>query len=192
MFRIQEFLDNHAPHRTEFTTIAIDGRGASGKSGLAKYLRDLMPGYVFLSGDDYFEPVQNRAEWGDFNGERFEHDVLAPLRTGTTFKYRPYDWHAEPPITEQTITVSEGFVLENCFSFALPFAWDLKIWVETPRDVCLERGVAREKVPRERALATWGDVWQPREDHYINSERPLETADIVIDGTALFSGQISL
>jgi uridine kinase len=191
MFRIQEFLDKHPPHRTDFTTIAIDGRGASGKSQLATYLRNILPGYVFVSGDDYFEPVQGRTEWGDFNNERFESDVIGPLRSGTTFMYRPYDWHANAPISEQSITVTEGFCLERCFSFALALEWDLRIWVETPRDVCLSRGVARETFPPDRSLATWRDIWQPREDLYITQTRPRETADIVVEGTRPFSDQIT-
>lgn len=192
MFRIQEFLDNHLRQRTEFTTIAIDGRGASGKSELANYLRAQLPGYVLLSGDDYFEPVNGKAEWGDFNSERFDNDVLAPLRTGTTFTYRPYNWHTEPHITQQTITVTEGFCLERCFSFALRFDWDLKIWVETPRDLCLERGVARETIPHGRALTVWRDIWQPREDGYIAEVLPLKTANVVLDGTKPFDQQITV
>jgi uridine kinase len=191
MFRIQEFLDSHPPHRTEFTTIAIDGRGASGKSTLAEYLRDLLPDYVFLSGDDYFEPVSNKTEWGDFNNERFVKDVLEPLRTETTFTYRPYDWHTEPHLSAHTVAVTTGFCVERCSSFSVPFAWDLKIWVETPKDVCLERGVARETVPPDRALSAWRDVWQPREDRYIAETRPHQVSDIVVDGTQPFSDQIT-
>jgi hypothetical protein len=191
MFHIHEFLSGRPRHREEFASIVIDGRGASGKSELARYLRDSLPDYVFLEGDDYFEPVSGMIQWGEFNLERFEHDVLGPLRTGTTFTYRPFDWHAKPNITEQLITVTAGLCLERCFSFALPFAWDLKIWVETPRDVCLDRGVARETVPHDRALTAWRTVWQPREDAYIEQRRPGQIADLVLDGTRPFADQIT-
>jgi len=191
MFRIQEFLDRHHRHRKEFATIAIDGRGAAGKSELAGYLRELLPNYVFLEGDDYFEPVSGKIQWGEFNLARFEQDVLGPLRTGTKFTYRPFDWHAEPNITERFITVTTGLCLERCFSFALPFAWDLNIWVETPRAVCLDRGVARETVPHDRALTAWRTIWQPREDAYVEQTRPGQIADLVLDGTRPFADQIA-
>jgi uridine kinase len=191
MINIRDILNKRPPRNGDFYTIAIDGRGGSGKSVLADHLAKLMPAFVVINGDDYFEPVQNEVVWGDFNEERFNHDVIQPLQVGNRFAYRPYDWHAEPHVTERTVSVAGGFCLERCFSFALDLDWDFKLWVETPRALCLERGVARESIPKERAMAAWRDVWQPREDEYINREQPTEVADVVVDGTEPFDQQIT-
>jgi len=182
MHDIQTFLSTHQPKNGRFFTIAIDGRGGSGKSSLVEYLKPLLPDFVMLNGDDYFEPVENQAVWGDFNDERFIADVIEPLKSGSTFVYRPYDWHTVPNITEKHITVEKGICFERCFSFSFDLDWDLKIWVETPPEVCLERGLARENMPHDRVLGAW-HTWQTAEDEYIRTFKPQERADIVLDGT---------
>lgn len=186
---IQKLLNTQKPKNGRFFTIAIDGRGGSGKTCLAKRLRAAFPEMVVLNGDDYFEPVEDPIVWGDFNDERFAQDVIKPLQQGSSFAYRPYDWHAEPPITEQNIEVMKGFCLERCYSFTFDLDWDLKIWVETPKEICLKRGLAREQMPREKVIPAWR-IWQQQEDEYIHDFKPREKADIVIDGTKPFEEQL--
>lgn len=189
MLDLANFITSNKPKNGRFFTIAIDGRGGSGKSSLVEHLKPLLPGFTFLNGDDYFEPIEDKIVWGAFNDERFIADIVEPLKTGDNFTYRPYDWHATPPITEQTITVQRGLCLERVFSFRFDLDWDLKIWVETPKDICLARGTARDKALGERAPAAW-HLWQAEEDEYIKIFRPQERADIVLDGTRTFGEQI--
>jgi len=190
IFSLQRFLHARQPKNGRFFTIAIDGRGASSKSALTEYLKKLLPDFVILNGDDYFEPIDNPDVWGNFNDERFKQDVIEPLKHGNAFTYRPYNWHTEPHISERQITVTKCFCLERCYSFTFDLDWDLKIWVETPKDMCLERGLARESMPHDRALKAW-QVWQAAEDKYIQAFSPANKADLVIDGTKPFEGQIA-
>ncbi len=178
------------PANGRFYTTAIDGRAGSGKSTLAQYLQSLLPDFVHLNGDDYFEPIKDKLVWGAFNDERFIKDVIEPLQIGESFTYRPYDWHADPPIVEREIIIKHGLCLERCYSFRFDLDWDLKIWVETPKLLCLERGLAREHLPKETVLQTWQEVWQPLEDAYIAEANPMSLADIVIDGTKAFEYQL--
>ena len=157
-FSLGDFIHFHVPKNRRFFAIAIDGRGASGKSALADSIKKLLPDFVELNGDDYFEPVENQVVWGAFNDERFIRDVIEPLKHGNSFVYQPYDWHGKLHISKRPTSITKGFCLERCFSFAFDLDWDLKIWVETPKEVCLERGVARESLPHERALAAWRDI----------------------------------
>jgi uridine kinase len=189
-FSLSDFISFHKPKDRSLFAIAIDGRGASGKSVLADHIKKLLPGFIILNGDDYFEPVENQIVWGAFNDKRFKHDVIEPLKHGNSFIYRPYNWRSEPHISERLISITEGFCLERCFSFAFDLDWDLKIWVETPKEMCLERGVARESMPHERALAAWRDVWQLAEDAYIQNFNPASKANLVIDGTKPFEEQV--
>ena len=69
--------------------------------------------------------------------------------------------------------------------------WDIKIWVEAPKEVCLERGLARENMPRDRVLKAW-QIWQSAENEYIVNVKPQEIADIVIDSTKPFEEQLSM
>jgi uridine kinase len=189
MLDIQNFLATHQPKNGRFFTIAIDGRGGSGKTSFAELLKAKLPGFVMLNGDDYFEPIEDPVVWGEFNDDRFIRDVIAPLKSGDSLTYRPYDWHADPHITEKKVEITEGICLERCYSFQFDLDWDLKIWVETPKEVCLERGLAREMMPRGRTISAW-EIWQAKEDKYIAEYQPKEKADIVIDGLKPFEEQL--
>jgi len=189
VFDLDHYFATYEPNNGRFFTIAIDGRGASGKSALAEYLKKLLPDFVILNGDDYFEPINHQDVRGDFNDERFKQDIIAPLNHGNMFPYRPYDWHAEPHISERQVTVTKGFCLERCCSFTFDLDWDLRIWVETPKDTCLERGLARENMPRDRVLKAW-QVWQAAEDKYIQDFNPASKAGLVVDGTKPLEEQI--
>lgn len=182
VFDLQNFLTTHQPKNGRFFTIAIDGRDGSGKTSFAGALGKRLSGFVVLNGDDYFEPIDDPIVWGKFNDERFAQDVIEPLKQGSSFTYRPYDWHSEPHISKKQITVERGICLERCHSFTFDLDWDVKIWIETPREICMERGLAREILPREQTIPAW-EVWQAQRDEYIRTFRPQEKADIVIDGT---------
>jgi len=188
--QLVSFLGN-PPKNGRFYTIAIDGRAGSGKTTLADYIAKLLPNYTHLNGDDYFEPSDSQLVWGAFNDKRFIQDVIEPLQSSNSFTYSPYDWSAETPITSRNIIITNGLVLERCYSFKFNLLWDLKIWGEVPRELCLKRGVARERLPKNTVLETWQKVWQPAEDKYIAKFRPKIMADIVIDGTKSFEEQIS-
>lgn len=190
MYKLSELLYCKPPNNGRFYLIAIDGRGGSGKTELTKYLTTLLPGFTFINGDDYFEPIENEISWGRFNDQRFIKDVIKPLKTASSFVYRPYDWHKQPHITEKTITITDGFCLERGYSFLFDLDWDLRIWVEAHKEICFDRGVSRESVPKPRAQKAW-QQWQSDQDDYINNYQPAGKADLVIDGSEPFAGQLS-
>lgn len=127
MYKIRKNLTNKPPRNGRFYTVAIDGRAGSGKSTFAHYMQTLLPDFIHLNGDDYFEPKKDKLVWGAFNNERFINDVIEPLQKGASFLYRPYDWHADPHITEREIIIKDGLCLERCYSFRFDLPWDLKI-----------------------------------------------------------------
>lgn len=178
------------PKNGKFYLVAIDGRGGSGKTKLAAYITNILEDFTFIEGDDYFEPNDDPRTWGDFNDERFIQDVIDPLKRGGTFHYRPYDYEHKVIEDGRLIKVSKGLCLERCYSFAFDLDWDLKIWVDTPRNICLERGLSRDN-DMDKALVAWQEVWQPKEDSYIKKTDPIKIADIIIDGTTLFDTQLT-
>lgn len=62
--------------------------------------------------------------------------------------------------------------------------YDVRIWVDSPRDFRLERGVERDGSGNRDM---WENVWLPDEDKYFEVQKPADSADIIIDGT----GQVS-
>jgi uridine kinase len=178
------------PKNELFYSVAVDGRGGSGKSSLIEYLCQLLPSFDLMNGDDYFEPVESDIVWGAFNDARFVDEVIKPLQTGRTFSYMPYIWDAGGLQSPVEVAVKSGIVIERCFSFGMPIDWDLKIWVETPADVCLTRGIDRELLPTDQVLRAWQGEWQPREDEYIARLDPVRMADIVLNGELDFAQQL--
>jgi uridine kinase len=188
---IEELIESKPPKNDKFYLVAIDGRGGSGKTSLTKYLSRLLREFTVINGDDYFEPDDTTIAFGSFNDARFFNDVINPLqRTKTIINFRPYDWDAKPPITERKLHITSGLIIERCFSFAFKLDWDFKIWIDAPKDLALHRGIERDKMPKEEVIRLWEELWQPKEDNYIKDINPLQTADLVIDGTKSFEQQI--
>ena len=78
---------------------AIDGRCGSGKSTLAALLAARWDCTLVHADDFFLRPEQRTPQrlaqpGGNFDRERFEAEVLAPLRDGRDALYRPYDCHA--------------------------------------------------------------------------------------------------
>ena len=107
---------------------------------------------------------------------------------------RPFDFPNERVGPERALSIGPGLLVERWFGFALDAPWDIRIWVETPAEVCLARGLARDgaRVLGDRARLAWETVWQPREERYIRDVTPQQTADLVLDGTAPFESQLDL
>ncbi len=187
---INELLNSHKPKNGKFYIVAIDGRGGAGKSNLGKYLTGVLHDFLIINGDDYFEPVENQVVWGAFNNERFIEDVIDPIQSSSKFLFRPYNWNSGPRYLDMPKTIKRGICIERCYSFEFDIDWDLKIWVETPKDICRQRGMARETMPKDRVRLAWETVWQPRETDYIEKTHPQEIADIIVYGTKPFEDQI--
>ncbi len=186
-------LQNGAePKNGEYVMIAIDGRGASGKSALAEFLVQELEAFTIINGDDFFEPHSNEITWGEFNEKRFRDEVLLPVTTGLReFAIRPFDFPEGELGQPKQMIIDQGVIIERCYSFELPIDWDIRIWVETPMEICLERGLQREgaKVLGKRATAAWSQVWQPQESRYIAEKSPMQIADFVVDGTQAFEDE---
>lgn len=60
-------------------------------------------------------------------------------------------------------------------------AYDYRIWVETPREVCLRRGLDRDG---DDALPLW-EAWFAREERYWAEQAPHASADVIASGLAL-------
>jgi uridine kinase len=54
----------------------------------------------------------------------------------------------------------------------------VKVWVDTPRDECLRRGLERDG---QAAEAAWRE-WQAAEDRYAARDHPELAADLIVSG----------
>ena len=150
--------------------VGIGGRGAAGKSTLAR----AVPGAQIVSTDEFWDGER-------FDIPRLDDEVVTPLSEGRVAEFSSYDWaqrrlRGSRRVRPQGIVVVEGVC---ALHRSLRDAYAVRVWVQAPSDLRLERGVARDG---EAARSTWVDLWMPSEDRYVERDDPVSCAHIVVDG----------
>ena len=171
---IQPLLDLIASARPTrgFTLVGIGGHGAAGKSTLAAQI----PHAQIVGTDEFWD--------GDgFDLERLRAEVFDRLLDCRTARYDAWDWEARRAGGARIVVPRGVVVVEGVCALHRVFrdAYDVRVWVDAPYDVRLQRGVARDG---EAARRTWVDHWMPMEERYVERDDPVSCADIVVDGTA--------
>jgi uridine kinase len=105
--------------------------------------------------------------------------VLEPLAAGRPARFQPTSWSADgraPVVIEPApFVVLEGVTASRqAFRPYLAYA----IWIETPRELRLARGLERDGAG---SRAQW-ERWMEQEDRYVDAERPAEHADRILHG----------
>jgi uridine kinase len=162
---------SQVPRRSATLLVGIDGAGGSGKSTLAATLTDKI-----VAMDDF---ITAPWEWYDF--ERLCRDVLEPLQRDEPARYQRMDWNDGElrewhELQPGGVVVVEGVA---ALDMLLRPAYDYRIWVETPREISLERGLERDG---PAALPLW-EAWSEKEEQYWREQRPRESADAIVDGS---------
>ena len=168
--------------------VVIDGLGGAGKTVLAEALAGEL-GAPVVQGDNFYRPSAERQRSGhgagaigeSFDWRRLESQVLAPLSQGEDARYKRYDWDNDRlgdwvSVPSQDTVVVDGVYLLRA---ELRRYASVLIWVETPREVRLARGIERDG---EAARSRWTDEWMPAEDAYVAAMRPDAAAMLVVDG----------
>lgn len=167
--------------------VAIDGHGGSGKSSLAKLLSKKLDAQIIHTDD--FAGWDNPTDWWPLVIER----VFEPIKNGAkVLNYPRSKWwedHHPEPVENQPVTpiiILEGVTaLRTEFRPYISYA----IYVDTPREVCIQRGFERDRgmdgKSDQEIMAMWAE-WQDAEDAYIARDNPREYANLVIDGTKPF------
>lgn len=152
--------------------VGIGGRGGSGKTALARRF----VGAQTVGTDEFWNG-------SDFELTRLRAEVIDPLLRGREARFHGFDWAAQRPHDDVRLVRPEGVVVVEgvcALHRMLRDAYDLRIWVEAPREVRLARGVARDG---EGARRTWEEVWMPSEDRYVMRDDPVSAAHLVVDGS---------
>jgi uridine kinase len=163
----------NAPNRMKTSIVAVDGPGGAGKTSLADRLASELAAPVIHTDD--FASWENPTDWWpDLIAK-----ALQPLATGKPARFRPTTWGgAEREPIE--IEPAEFIILEGVTASREAFRPYLaySIWIETPRELRLRRGLERDG---GQALPHW-QAWMEAEDRYVERERPAEHADCVLPG----------
>lgn len=156
--------------------VGVDGCGGAGKTTFAARLSKAAGGCPVVHTDD-FASHDEPLEWWP----RLLAKVVEPLLRNELATFHPYDWVARR-FSDDTITVEPADIVVVEGVGATRAAWRdrlaLRIWVETPRDLRLERGIDRDG----EDLREFWHWWMAQEDDYVAAEHPDQHADLVVDG----------
>jgi uridine kinase len=159
---------------------AVDGRAGAGKTTLAERLATALGNVPVVPTDD-FASWDEPFDWWP----RLLDQVLRPLAAGKTARYQRYDWARNELCDWVEVPESTHVVLEGASSSRLAFRPYLSftIWVETPPEICLARGIERDG---EDMRPQW-ERWIAEENLYIRGEAPDRRADLVVAGAPTFA-----
>ncbi|AJG77072.1 AAA family ATPase [Bacillus cereus] len=170
--------------------IGIDGCGGAGKSTLANKIKSNFSTVTIVHMDDFYLPSAkivnehptNKLIGADFDWKRLLQEVLDPISNGIEGCYKRYDWETDSLAESHTISANGIVIIEGVYATRQELAgiYDLKIWVNCPRETRIKRGIARDG---EAARDMWENNWMIAEDMYVESHKPHEFADVIIDGT---------
>lgn len=164
--------------------IAIEGGSASGKTSLAKLLQEKYDATVFHTDDFFLRPEQRTKErlnevGGNMDRERFLDEVLLPLCSGETVKYRPFDCHTMSLCNEISVTPKKLVIIEGAYSMHpnLIGYYDYSVFLDIDKDFQRDR-ILKRNTP---ALAQrFFDEWIPLEDRYFSEMKIKEKCDLII------------
>lgn len=167
-------LDRRTRERTAY--VGIDGGGAAGKSTIAGLLAAAVDRAVVVTVDDFATPRLT-----DWDYARFAIQLVQPLRAGRLARYQRWDWATDRGVEWHEVPPGALVVVEgvSCTRDEVELPWDLRVWVDAPRELRLARALARDG---EARLPLWRDVWWPSEEAYIAAQHPERRADLVVDG----------
>ena len=175
--RIDEFIQSK-----KRVIVGIDGNSASGKSTLASLLKANYSCNIFSMDDFFLRPVQRTQErynevGGNIDYERFNEEIIKPLKSEKSFYYQPYDC--------QTMTLSEPIwstpnpvnVIEGVYSLHPSYieAYDIKVFMAVDENEQRRRLFERNAELYNRFLYEW----IPLENKYFSHFHIPEQCDIV-------------
>lgn len=177
----------------ERVIVAIDGNSGAGKSTLAQLIAGIYDDMTLVHMDDFFLQLHQRTPerfetpGGNVDHERFDAEVLAPMRRGEAFCYRPLDC-ARMAIGEgRTIAPGRLCVVEGSYSMhpSLERAYDLKLVLRiSPAEQ--EKRILKRNGPQ--MLGRFMREWIPMENLYFDATRIEERGDLLLGVTALEDG----
>lgn len=158
--------------------VGIDGKGASGKTTLARLVAAAVDGAVTVQVDDFARP-----DLTGWDRDRFLAQVFRPLVAGRAARYQRWDWGRNAGAEWVSVPPGQAMVVEgvSATDVRLGVPWDVTVWVEAPPEVRQRRALERDG---PEMLDRWLTDWMPSEDSYEAQQRPQQRAHLLVDGTA--------
>jgi uridine kinase len=179
--------------------IAISGASGSGKSLFTETLKNelLSEGadLLILGEDHYYRDqshlsIDQREKTNYDHPEAFEHELLKQhiqeLKSGSSIQYPQYCFKThnrlpdKQPKKPASVIIVEGIMLLTCEPL-LPL-FDIKVYIDTPLDICLLRRIRRDMSERGRNLESvalqYEETVKPMYHRFIQPSR--HKADVIV------------
>ena len=164
--------------------IAIDGNCTAGKTTLAAVLKNKYDCNVFHMDDFFLRPEQRTVEryaqpGGNVDYERFQEEVLIPLKKGSAFSYRPFSCKTfslsdAVEVTPKALNIVEG---TYCLHPYFGDVYDLKLFLSVDPELQRQRIYQRPRHVQERFFTDW----IPMEKLYFDCCQIPGQADLLLD-----------
>ena len=174
--------------------IGIVGASGSGKTTVAQELAELTGECCLISQDNYYRDLPDGVDAVDWNFDDpaaidLEHLArdLEALKRGETVEGPHYHFATHKRLPDiLTLTPAPFILVEGLFLFTtqhLRDVFDLKIFIDVPLTVCLERRVARDVLERGRTEAVirrrWAEQVEPMFKQHVEPTRTV--ADVLLE-----------
>ncbi|WP_128772720.1 uridine kinase family protein [Actinomyces oricola] len=163
--------------------VAVDGRGAAGKTTLAGALVSAVPGTQVVHVDDL-----------DWNEPLYQWDhvlvaALTELHTTGALDYVPPAWRPHGRSGSVVVQAGTPLVVVEGTGASMRAVTDLLdacVWVQTDDQVAEDRGIQRDIAEGvnggvEDTVAFW-HWWMAGERRFFAADRPWERADVIVSG----------
>ena len=164
--------------------VAIDGNCTAGKTTLAAVLKNEYDCNVFHMDDFFLRPEQRTVEryaqpGGNVDYERFQEEVLIPLKKGSAFSYRHFSCKTfslsdAVEVTPKALNIVEG---TYCLHPYFGDVYDLKLFLSIDSELQRERVYQRPRHVQGRFFTDW----IPMEKLYFDFYQIPGQADIYLD-----------
>ena len=187
------------------TVLAIAGSSGSGKTTLADQLARTLDGLRFHLDDYYLDlghlPLEERKRKNFDDPDMIEVPLLAAhiaaLARGETIERPCYDFGTYTRMTGRTQKVAAGpfLIIEGLFALhyqeLVPF-YNLRVYIDTPDELCFERRLKRDMEERGRTAEVVRYQYEltvrPASEAYV---RPSAAhADLIVDGTGALDWKV--
>ena len=187
----QSVLDRSALLRGRPQILAVDGRGASGKSTLARSICGHIERSAIVHTDDvaWNEPYFS---WGPL----LRDSILRPVHDGLGVSFTPPRWPLnDRPGAMEVEPDLQLLVVEGTGSSQAAVAGllDTVIWVQSDFAHAEVRGIARDTAEgvngdKTETVAFWHE-WMAEELRFFDRDQPWTRADYVVAGTPPFAAK---
>jgi uridine kinase len=160
--------------------VGVDGCGGAGKTTFATRLAKAANNAPIVHTDD-FASHDVPIDWWP----RLRDEVINPLMKNKPATYRPYNWVTRKLDAAITVEPTAVVIIEGVSATRKEWRDQLalKIWIETARDLRLQRGIERDG---EELRDFWIE-WMKAEDSYVDAQQPMDYADLIVDGNPQFA-----